>query len=274
MGVGKADDEGLWKACGEEEGVGAPTTAEVQNGHSILHSCALRYLRQGAFLGLGQELRGAACQMPCGALGVDAARILLPRAQPEVVELRRHFVMLLIGLCRADGDGHTAQLLYEGQLGGLVQLHAAHGLLADFLRQLQADAKARGPVREEAHVQQALRDAHRPMHQGLLHPAEHTHRQEPTPPRVQCVAIERARHAPSRRFPCVCGKSFSQADLPIVYVPSLEAGLAIGKIIMPTPQEVIVEALPEGAHLRSHCFRMLGEAAPPLAQRLRIGQTH
>mmetsp|Transcript_34421 Transcript_34421/g.112007 ORF Transcript_34421/g.112007 Transcript_34421/m.112007 type:complete len:268 (+) Transcript_34421:2-805(+) len=64
---------------------------------------------------------------------------------------------------------------------------------------------------------------------------------------------------------------FAQADLPIVDVPTLEADLAIRKVVMPTPKEFGIEADAEGAHFSTDRLLVLGEAAAPLVQGLGIG---
>mmetsp|Transcript_18976 Transcript_18976/g.52265 ORF Transcript_18976/g.52265 Transcript_18976/m.52265 type:complete len:354 (-) Transcript_18976:648-1709(-) len=151
--VGDTDDQCVRQPLGDVQRRGAPPTAQVQNSHAILQAGALDVLFQRALLGFREQLRRPGLEVWAGVVREDAARVLLARPEPKVVQLGRDLIMLLVRVGGADRDGHRPQGLHEGQFGALVSLDATMRLLLDLLRELEADPRPCGPVRQAAAVQ-------------------------------------------------------------------------------------------------------------------------
>ena len=104
VGIGKADDPAVGVALRQPGGERPPAATEVENPHAVLQLRALGVKLQHLLLGLGQGL-------PPGR--IQAAGVLELRPEVGMEELRRHFIVLLIGGLGLDGDRCRAQLIQK-----------------------------------------------------------------------------------------------------------------------------------------------------------------
>mmetsp|Transcript_126314 Transcript_126314/g.404373 ORF Transcript_126314/g.404373 Transcript_126314/m.404373 type:complete len:513 (+) Transcript_126314:512-2050(+) len=265
VGIRNSNHKALREPLGHEKRARAPPATQVQNCHSILDTSAFNHLRQRRLLSFWKQLCSPTLEVVGGLLWVDAGRVLLLWTEPQVVELRRHLIVLLVCLSGENGDRHLLQVLDEGKFRGLLQFNATLALLTDFLGELQSDAEAGGPIRHQAAVQQPLRHGDGQLHRTLLRS-----RQQTLAPTVQGVSVEGGCFARAGGLPHLRLSGLAQANLPIVDVTGLKPSLTICEVVVPTPQKLLVEALSEGAHLFANLLFVCCKALAPLVQRLRV----
>ena len=147
IGVGDAAHGRLGVVLREPQRDGAPAAAHVQQPEAALELVELRPLGvepQHAVLRLVQQRRRLRGRRAGG--GVERGGVLGVLAQHDLVEARRHLVVLLVCVVGVDGDGRGLELLHKGQqprlLRGVVGLPL---LLQPALQQLP-DPDARQEV--------------------------------------------------------------------------------------------------------------------------------
>ena len=147
IGVGDAAHGRLGVVLREPQRDGAPAAAHVQQPEAALELVELRPLGvepQHAVLRLVQQRRRLRGRRAGG--GVERGGVLGVLAQHDLVEARRHLVVLLVRVVGVDGDGRGLELLHKGQqprlLRGVVGLPL---LLQPALQQLP-DPDARQEV--------------------------------------------------------------------------------------------------------------------------------
>ena len=149
VGVGDAAHGRLGVVLREPQRDGAPAAAHVQQPEAALELVELRPLGvepQHAVLRLVQQRRRLRWRRAGG--GVESGGVLGVLAQHDLVEARRHLVVLLVRVVGVHGDGRGLELLHKGQqprlLRGVVGLPL---LLQPALQQLP-DPDARQEVRQ------------------------------------------------------------------------------------------------------------------------------